>query len=257
MSLLVRRWERTIVINNSAVEKKYRLTCFSRMNTIMKRTKVCIGFISIFIITMYLVVALTGCGKDKSEFVGKGLVIGNSAESVKKMFPATMEYSTQNIGSQGDRVFYGNYHDMPFMAVMFRDIDTVQWIVLENISSDYDLNEILSIILPDDVVEISASEALKIAASTGNITNSSKEIDFTWERSEKKNDLHDYCLYSEKFKQVDPSSSGVIFIDCRDDTDNSGKKRMYITGCITLEYSKKYKEEKKNKNFTKMNGKKK
>ena len=50
MSLLVRRWERTIVINNSAVEKKYRLTCFSRMNTIMKRTKVCIGFISIFII---------------------------------------------------------------------------------------------------------------------------------------------------------------------------------------------------------------
>ena len=126
-----------------------------------------------FIITMYLVVALTGCGKDKSEFVGKGLVIGNSAESVKKMFPATMEYSTQNIGSQGDRLFYCNYHDMPFMAVMFRDIDTVQCIVLENISSDYDLNEILSIILPDDVVEISASEALKIAASTGNITNSS------------------------------------------------------------------------------------
>ena len=56
MSLLVRRWERTIVINNSAVEKKYRLTCFSRRDTIMKRTKVCIGFIGIFIITMYLVV---------------------------------------------------------------------------------------------------------------------------------------------------------------------------------------------------------
>lgn len=213
----------------------------------MKRTKVCIGFISIFIITMYLVVALTGCGKDKPEFVGKGLGLGNSVQDVKERFPATREYLNKpSHWEYDDRLFSGTYKDMPFMAYPFREVDCVQFMMLENVSEDYDLNEILGEFLPDDVVEIPMKKAAQIVFSDASISNDASRVNFEWNNTnkEQKNYVYDYYLYSEKFKQCSPSSSGVIYIGINDDEKyEEGKKEITIFGSINREYGKKYQEE--------------